>query len=212
MHRALHVSAVHDRLTASKGDAMATIEGRDRSALLVVDAQQGVFASAHDRDGVIERIGELVDRARAEGAPIVWVRHSSDELPLESPQWQIVDELSPAEGEPIVEKTYGDSFEATDLEDRLAESGVARLVIVGGQTDACVRSTMHGGLTRGYDVTLVEDAHSTEDLREWVPTLPDPAAVIAHTNTYWSFQSAPGRTAAVQPAADVSFAAEADRA
>ena len=80
---------------------------------------------------------------------------------------------------------------------------VGRLVVVGAQTDACVRSTLHGALARGYDATLVSDAHTTEDLTEW--GAPPPDKVIAHTNLYWSYQTAPGRTAGTVETKDVDF-------
>ena len=109
------------------------------------------------------------------------------------------------DSEPLVHKSYGDSFEGTDLEAVLTELGVGRLVVTGAQTDACVRSTIHGAFVRGYDVTLVRDAHTTEDLSAW--GAPPPDKVIAHTNLYWQEQSAPGRRAGAVDAADVSFAA-----
>jgi hypothetical protein len=77
------------------------------------------------------------------------------------------------------------------------------LLVVGAQTDACVRSTLHGAFVRGYDTFLVSDAHTTEDLTRW--GAPPPAQVIAHTNLYWGEQSAPGRTAATVPTDDVDF-------
>ncbi len=99
-------------------------------------------------------------------------------------------------------KNYGDSFEDTTLESTLARLGIGHLVVAGAQTDQCVRSTIHGGFARGYDVTLVADAHTTEDLSQWGGA-PPPEQVIAHTNLYWSHQSAPGRTAQTVPAADI---------
>ena len=183
---------------------MTTLEGRPNTALLVVDVQNQVVAQAWDRDGVIGRIRDLVDRARAEQVPVVWVQHSDENMPVDSDGWQYVAELPREESEPVVHKRYGDSFEDTDLEARLAERQVGRLVVTGAQTDACIRSTLHGALVRGYDATLVGDAHTTEDLREWgVPVSPE--QVIAHTNTYWSWSAAPGRTGDVVPAADVDF-------
>ena len=134
---------------------------------------------------------------------MIWVQHTSDELPEGSDQWQYVDELQRTESEPLVHKRYGDSFEDTDLESALAAHGIGRLVVAGAQTDACVRSTLHGAITRGYDTVLVGDAHTTEDLTEW--GAPPPDKVISHTNLYWSWQSAPGRTAGVVVTADVSF-------
>ena len=182
---------------------MTTLQNRPHTALLVVDVQAGVVAGAHARDGVVANVARLVDRARDEEVPVVWVQHVSDELPEGSDQWQIVPELKPADAEPLVSKQYGDAFEDTTLETTLADLGVGSLVVVGAQTDACVRSTLHGALVRGYDATLVSDAHTTEDLSEW--GAPPPDQVIAHTNMYWSYQTAPGRSAGIVATDDVAF-------
>lgn len=182
---------------------MTTLPDRTKTGLLVVDVQNGVVGGAHERDAVVANIGRLVDKARQEGAPVVWVRHSSEEIPLGTDEWQIVPELSPAEAEPIVEKTYGDSFEDTNLESVLADLGVGRVLVAGAQTDACVRSTLHGAHVRGYDTVLVADAHTTEDLSQW--GAPSPEKVIAHTNLYWQFQAAPGRDAGTVETDAVSF-------
>jgi nicotinamidase-related amidase len=154
---------------------------------------------------VIANIGTLVGKARAENVPVIWVQHSDEHLPQGSDAWQYVPELSRRDGEPLMHKHYGDSFEDTQLERLLAERGVGRLVITGAQSDACIRSTIHGGFTRGYDVTLVGDAHTTEDLTGY--GAPPPEQVIAHTNLYWDGQSAPGRRAGTVPTAKVSFTA-----
>ena len=182
---------------------MATLENRPHTALLVIDMQNGVVAGAHQRDTVVAHVSRLVDKARREQVPVVWVRHSDEELAPGSDDWQIVPELTPDEAEPLVEKNYGDSFEDTDLEKVLSGFGVGRLLVVGAQTDVCIRSTLHGALVRGYDATLVSDAHTTEDLTAW--GAPPPDQVIAHTNLYWKHQTAPGRTAGTIETKDVSF-------
>ncbi len=182
---------------------MTTLEHRKNTALLVVDVQNGVVQGAHGRDAVVANVGSLVDRARAEGIPVVWVRHSDEQLAAGSDEWQIVPELSPGESEPLVEKKYGDAFEDTTLETVLSGLEVGRLVVVGAQTDACIRSTLHGAFARGYDATLVSDAHTTEDQTAW--GAPPPDQVIAHTNLYWTYQSAPGRTAGTVETKDVEF-------
>jgi nicotinamidase-related amidase len=184
---------------------MTTLENRPNTALLVIDVQTGVVAAAHARDDVVANIGGLVDRAREEHVPVVWVQHADDELVEGSDEWQIAPELAPRPDEPIVHKHYGDSFEETSLEATLADRGVGRLVVSGAATDACVRSTLHGGLVRGYDVTLVSDAHTTEDMSGW--GAPPPDQVIAHTNLYWQYQRAPGRTAGTVETKKVDFAA-----
>jgi nicotinamidase-related amidase len=183
---------------------MTTLANRPNTALLVVDVQKGVVEGAPARDAVVANIGRLVEKARRERIPVVWVQHSDDGLQRGSDEWRIVPELSPDDAEALVEKNYGDSFEHTTLEDVLSGLGVGRLVVVGAQTDACIRSTLHGAFVRGYDATLVSDAHTTEDLTQW--GAPPPDQVVAHTNLYWQHQSAPGRTAGTVETKDVDFA------
>jgi nicotinamidase-related amidase len=182
---------------------VTTLENRPNTALVVIDVQNGVVAEAHERDAVVANVLELVEKARRERVPVVWVQHTDDGLPRGSDEWRIVPELSPAEAESLVEKSYGDSFEDTSLETVLSGLGVGRLVVAGAQTDACVRSTLHGAFVRGYDATLVSDAHTTEDHTEW--GAPPPDQVIAHTNLYWTYQAAPGRTAGIVETKDVDF-------
>lgn len=183
---------------------MTTLTDRPRTALLVVDVQNDVVAAAHDRDRVVATIAATVEKARRGGVPVVWVQHSHPEhLPIGSQGWQYVPELEIADGEPVVHKRYGDSFEETDLDAVLAERGVGKVVVAGALTDECIRSTLHGALVRGYDTTLVSDAHTAEDCREW--GAPAPELVIAHTNLYWSNQSAPGRQAGTVTAAELEL-------
>ena len=182
---------------------MTTLENRPNTALLVIDVQNGVVEGNHERDAVVANVGSLVDKARQEGVPVVWVQHSDENLARGSDNWQIVPELSPGDAEPLVEKSYGDSFEDTTLETVLSGLGVGRLLIAGAQTDECIRSTLHGAFARGYDATLVSDAHTTEDQTPW--GAPPPEQVIAHTNLYWKYQTAPGRTAGTVETKEVDF-------
>ncbi|MBV1778782.1 isochorismatase family protein [Paeniglutamicibacter sp. ABSL32-1] len=184
---------------------MSTFVDRPRTALMVIDVQNDVVANAHLREETLGNIKALVSRARESGAPVVWVQHSDEEMEQGSDAWQIVPELSPAAGEPVIHKIYGDSFEATNLEEVLSAAGVGRLVVSGAESDACIRSTVHGAFTRGYDVTLVSDAHTTSDMTQW--GAPPPEVAIAHINLYWQFQGAPERTAAVTSTQDVDFGA-----
>jgi nicotinamidase-related amidase len=187
---------------------VTSLSDRPNTALLVVDVQNDVVGSAWNRDGVIANITVLVDKARAQNVPVIWVQHSDEGMPQGSPGWEYVPELTRLADEPLVHKEYNDSFEDTDLEERLAERKVGRLVVTGAQTDACIRSTLHGALVRGYDATLVGDAHTTEDLRQWgIPVSPE--QVIAHTNAYWAESKAKGRTGGTVTTAEVDFTATA---
>jgi nicotinamidase-related amidase len=177
---------------------------RPNTALLVIDMQNNAVERAHEREAVVANVADLVERARREGVPVVWVQHSDEHLARGSDGWQIISDLAPGDAEPLVEKNYGDSFEDTTLEAVLSRLAVGRLVVVGAQTDWCVRSTLHGALARGYDAILVSDAHTTEDQTEW--GAPPPDKVIAHTNLYWEYQTAPGRAAGIVSSSDVDFA------
>ncbi len=182
---------------------MTTLENRPNTALLVTDVQNCVVEGAHDRDAVVGNVVSLVEKARQEGVPVVWTQHSDEQIARGSDGWRLVPELHPGEAEPLVEKHYGDSFEDTILESVLSGLAVGRIVLVGAQTDACIRSTLHGAFIRGYDATLVSDAHTTEDQTAW--GAPPPDQVIRHTNLYWTYQTAPGRTAGTVETKDVDF-------
>ena len=182
---------------------MTTLENRPNTALLVVDVQNSVVEGTPERDAVVANVGSLVEKARQAQVPVVWVQHSDEHLIKGSDDWQIVPELTPGEEEPLVEKSYGDSFEETILETVLSGLGVGRLVVAGAQTDECIRSTLHGAFVRGYDATLVSDAHTTEDQTAW--GAPPPDKVIAHTNLYWTNHEAPGRAAGTVETKDVDF-------
>jgi len=182
---------------------MTTLENRPNTTILVIDVQNGVVEGAHERDAVVANIGTLVEKARRERVPVIWVQHSDKQLARGSDDWRIVPELTPGDAELLIEKNYGDSFEDTALETVLSGLGVGRLIVVGAQTDACIRSTLHGAFVRGYDATLVSDAHTTEDQTAW--GAPPPGQVIAHTNLYWTYQTAPGRRAGTVATKDVDF-------
>jgi nicotinamidase-related amidase len=181
-----------------------------KKAFLVVDLQRGVLADdgTWDPEGVVTRTAGLVDRARAADVPVVWVQHNSDELQSGSEVWQLAEGLEPAVEEPVVQKRYGDSFEDTDLTEVLAGLGVEHLVVAGAQTDACIRSTIHGAVTRGYDVTLVSDCHTTGELpAEYTGgELISARTKINFTNTYaaWGLRTASASGSTVE-SGDVRF-------
>ncbi len=183
---------------------MSALPDRPNTALLIIDVQRDVVANAHDRDGVVANINTLLERARRTDTPVIWVQHADDGLVAGTEGWEYVDELQREEPEPLVHKHFGDSFEETELEALLAERRVGHLVVSGAQTDACIRSTLHGALVRGYDATLVTDAHTTEDPNQWGAPL-NAEQVIAHTNLYWSDSRAPGRLGRTVPTAEVDF-------
>ncbi|CCQ16414.1 Isochorismatase hydrolase [Rhodococcus sp. AW25M09] len=183
---------------------MTTLPHRPATALLIIDVQNDVMVNAHERESVVDNIVALVSRARETSTPVIWVQHSADdELNFGTDGWKLLDVLPVVPTDPVVHKKHGDAFEDTTLEDALAAAEAGHVVVAGAHTDFCVRSTLHGALVRGYDVTLVSDAHTAEDLTQWGAPLPE--QVIAHTNMYWDNQTAPGRIAAAVPTEDIAF-------
>jgi nicotinamidase-related amidase len=123
---------------------VTTLADRPNTALVVIDLQNEVVANAYRRDDVLGAVSMLVERARAARVPVIWVRHADVDLKAGTEAWQIVAELAPAPRETIVEKSYRDAFEDTELEQVLSTLGVGRLIVTGAQTDMCIRSTLHG--------------------------------------------------------------------
>jgi nicotinamidase-related amidase len=167
---------------------------RTASALLVIDVQVGVVQDAYLRDEKVANIATTVAKARAQSIPVIWVRHSEDELPMGSDNWQIVPELAPHDGEPIVEKLFRSSFVQTDLADHLSRLNVGHLFICGAETNNCVRHTSHAALEQGFDITLIADAHTTTGF-EWNGFEVDAARTIDEQNTNFMSYSLPHSTA-----------------
>ena len=182
---------------------MSTISNRDLTALLVIDVQNGVVADAYRRDEVIANIEQAVAKARSATVPVVWVQHSDEEPEIDSDAWQIVSELIPLHGEAMVRKTFRRSFEGTDLESILASLNVSHLVVCGAQSNNCVRHTSHDALAKGYDVTLISDAHTTSSY-EWRGHKVEAQAVIEEQNDNFN-ESLPGRKARSIPLAQLSL-------
>lgn len=178
-----------------------------RPALLVIDVQRSVIDGGVDVPGVLGRINTLLLRARDIGAPVIFVQHEeADDPDLRhgSSGWEFAEGLDYQENEPVVAKTFRDSFAATTLEDLLVTNGIGRLVITGAQSDYCVQTSALSALQRGYDVTLVSDAHTT------CSTGPDNgdvdgASVVDFINGHFATLRYPDRSIEVLPAAKVTF-------
>ena len=181
---------------------MTSPRDRSNTAVLVIDVQNDVVAAAHERDAVVANINEVVAKARAAGAPVVWVQHDDEGLSAGTDGWKIVPELAPRADELVVFKNFRDSFEATTLEDELDGRGVGKLVVTGAQSDFCVRWTLHSALSRGYDTVLIADAHTTDE--QSAAGWPG-AQIVEHTNAIWQSQADSGCTTTVVAAADLEL-------
>jgi nicotinamidase-related amidase len=183
---------------------MSKFADRSNSALLVIDVQVGVVGEAFERDLKVANMSKAIDRARASSIPVIWVQHSDEELVLESADWEIVPELTPLPNETKVRKLYRSSFEDTNLENILKDLGVSHLYVCGAETNNCVRHTSHTALEKGYDVTLISDAHTTTGFA-WDGYIVDASRVIDEQNINFMDYALLGRTARAIPVAEVAF-------
>lgn len=184
---------------------MAKIREGRRSVLLVVDVQKGVVAQAWDAARIVGNVARAVTRARDAGVPVLWVQHDDEQLVAGSDDWQWAEGLQPAPGEPCIGKHHNSAFEDTPLESQLAALGATRLVLAGCSTNWCIRATAYAALDRGYDLTLVGDAHSTGSMTLEDGRTIDAADVVAELNVAMTWVSYPGRHNDVQSSEAVAF-------
>ena len=185
---------------------MATIRQGKRSVLVVVDVQVDVVRDAWERTRVVGNVALAVEQARAQGVPVVWVQHEDEGMPRGSAGWQWVPELAPREGDVRIFKRFPSSFEDTPLEAELARLGATRVVLAGAQTNWCIRATAYAALERGYDLTLVRDAHTTD-----AADLGDGRVIAAESfvddlNLAMTWLAYPGRKPSIAKADELDFA------
>lgn len=158
----------------------------EKTALVVIDVQVGVVdwpAIGAEGEAVLANINALLAQARATGVPVIYVQDNDMGEPVGSPGWQIHPAIAPQPGEPVVNKLACDAFYETTLTDELTERGITRLVVCGCRSQYCIDTSCRSAVARGYDVTLVSDAHMTME-----NGVLSAAQIIAHTNqTLWGF-------------------------
>ena len=188
---------------------MATIREGNKSVLLIVDVQVGVVKETWNTSQIIQNIVHAIEKARAQNVPIIWIQHADDEgeLVYGSPTWQWVPELVPAEDEVLIHKEYNSAFEQTSLEETLANLGATHIVLAGTSTNWCIRATAYGALDRGYDLTLLKDAHTTDTLELEDGVTIDAETIIHDLNITMSWLTYPERTNRIASVADFDFTA-----
>jgi nicotinamidase-related amidase len=186
---------------------MATVRPGQQSVLLVVDVQVGVVREAWDAARVIGNVALTVDRARLAGVPVVWVQHHDHNLAQGSTDWQWVPELVPAPGETRIFKSHNSAFEQTPLEAELARLEAAHITLAGAATNWCIRATAYAALERGYDLTLVSDAHTTDTMVLDSGQRIEAADVVQELNVALTWLRYPGRANGTAAAQSVNFSA-----
>lgn len=175
---------------------MAGMADGGGTALLVVDVQKGLFERAqpiYEAGRLLENICVLAGRAHRSGVPVFYVQHANKSLLVPgSEAWQLHPRLRPLDTDVVLHKRHGSAFQETDLAERLSACAVGHIVVAGLVTHGCVQVTCKDGQQRGYQVTLVTDAHSNFHRQ--------PAQVI----TQWHAKLL-DRGVRLQPTAEIDF-------
>jgi nicotinamidase-related amidase len=186
---------------------MATVRSGNRPVLLVVDAQVGVLDGAWEAERVIANVARAVERARAQGVPVLWVQHEDEELVAGPAAWRWAPDRAPTDGEPVFPKRFNSSFEETGLESELARLGATHVVLAGAASNWCIRATAYAALDRGYDLTLLKDGHTTGPIEFTDGRVVEAEGIVRELNAVMGWLSYPGRTSAVAAADEVDFGA-----
>jgi len=140
---------------------------RCNTALLVIDMQNYVFSplslfhTIREERELIPAVEDLLVLARTAGLEIMYIRHVAQASPLVDPErLDVVDELEPQEGDAVFTKVDVGAFSHDELGEYLREHGIRRLLLSGLSSQGAVRSTLFAGIREGYDMLVVEDAHS----------------------------------------------------
>ena len=173
------------------------------TALMIIDVQSAFFDKkstiyAYHGGELLKTIKSLISRARKASVPVIYVHHDGEKgTPFEpgKPGWPIHPAIAPLEGDLVVHKRTPDSFYGTTLQTELESRGIRKLVIAGIQSDWCVDTTVRRAYSLEYEVTVVEDAHSTCDTK----ILKAPQ-IIAHHNSIFG-----GRFAKLRKADEINF-------
>ncbi len=188
---------------------MASVREGNKAVLLVVDVQVDVVKGAWDASRIVGNVALAVERAHAQNVPVIWVQHNDEDLVKESPEWQWAPELVPAAGELLIHKNFNSSFEQTPLDAELAKLGTTHIVLAGCATNWCIRATAYGALERGYDLTLVKDAHTTKTMDLDSGEKIEAATLVQDLNIAMAWLSYPGRKNTTAKAEELVFAGAA---
>ena len=191
---------MHDRVLQGINVFKTSLNAANsRTALLIVDVQNGVLGKenqTYEAERLLSNLEHLIIIARESNAPIIFVQHNAaGQLEPDSFEWQIHNRLAPEEDDIRIQKLHPSSFHDTVLEKELRRLGVTKLVIGGLQTEWCIDSTVRHGFNLGFDVTVVEDGHSTMDS----PVL-KAEKIVEHHNRIFN-----GQFASLKKAAEIEF-------
>ncbi|MDJ1498677.1 cysteine hydrolase family protein [Cytophagaceae bacterium DM2B3-1] len=156
-------------------------------ALLIIDMQNESFVSMDamfEGEAVITRIQTLAEAFRTKGDKVIFIQHDGSSEGCYIPHtegWEILPALPVNPDDLVISKTANDAFYKTDLKQILDNLTITELVVTGCATDFCVDATVKAALVNDLPVTVLSNAHTTEDKPHLTAK-----QIIDHYNWIWS--------------------------
>ena len=139
-------------------------------ALIILDTQFGNFIDPKypifKGEVLISKIKSLVDKMRSVQIPVIYIQHNGGNGDPDEPGtegWEIHPSIAPHKRDLVIQKSTPDAFYDTSLKNELDSREIKKIIIAGLQTEYCIDTTCRRAFSLNFEVTLVEDAHSTRD-------------------------------------------------
>lgn len=153
-------------------------------ALLVIDIQQGLIdLEPTNKVQYLENVNSAINRFRESNEEVIFIQHTEKEglLKLNSPGWQLYDNLDVQIEDKVFTKYFNSAFRQTDLEEYLILKGIDELIVCGMQVEYCVNATLTVAFEKEYKLTILADAVTTFDR----DNMTGQAIIDFYTQTIW---------------------------
>lgn len=153
-------------------------------ALLILDMQMGNFIEPDpifNGEELLSKIKSMIIKMRSTQILIIYIQNNGGSGDPDEPGtagWEIHPSIAPQKSDLVIQKSFPDAFYRTSLKKELDSRGIKKIIIVGLQSEYCIDTTCRRAFSHNFEVTLVEDAHST-----WDSELLTAKQIINHHNS-----------------------------
>lgn len=130
--------------------------------MVLVDIQSGLTKNKtlYNEHGFFDTVNAAIKAYRNSDFKIIFVQHNNKQLIKGSPDWEIDKRLDKKESDYVIQKKHGNAFKNTDLKSILKERGINSVIVGGLVSHGCVKATCLGGLSGGFEISLLKNGHT----------------------------------------------------